>query len=107
MAAGGDSRAMFVVQRAFRRVRRGYDPEEVDRHLRLVSEWFAASRAGQGARDLEARVEERAEAERLRAEAEQVVVEAREEAVRLLAEAGESAAGEREAARADAEAARR
>ena len=24
---------MFVVQRAFSRVRRGYDPDEVDRHL--------------------------------------------------------------------------
>jgi DivIVA domain-containing protein len=28
---------MFVVQRAFSRVRRGYDPDEVDRHLELVS----------------------------------------------------------------------
>jgi len=29
MTAGGDSRSLFVVQRSFRRVRRGYDPEEV------------------------------------------------------------------------------
>ena len=44
MPAEGDSRSLFVVQRAFRRVRRGYDPEEVDRHLELVSEWFSSGR---------------------------------------------------------------
>ena len=49
MPAGGDSRSLFVVQRAFRRVRRGYDPEEVDRHLQLVSEWFASGRGGRTA----------------------------------------------------------
>jgi DivIVA domain-containing protein len=31
------SRSLYVVQRHFRRVRRGYDPEEVDRHLHVVS----------------------------------------------------------------------
>jgi DivIVA domain-containing protein len=35
-----DSRGVFVVQRTFATVRRGYDPDEVDRHLELVSEWF-------------------------------------------------------------------
>jgi DivIVA domain-containing protein len=127
MAAGGDSRSLFVVQRSFRRVRRGYDPEEVDRHLQLVSEWFSHGRAGRTARGLEeelrareaqaeaalteaqrrlehARVEQRAtlEGARLRAEAE--VEEARREAERIVAEAREGAAPERASARAEAEA---
>jgi DivIVA domain-containing protein len=38
---------MFVVQRTFRRVRRGYDPDEVDRHLELVSRWFTSTEVGQ------------------------------------------------------------
>ena len=38
---------MFVVQRAFSRVRRGYDPDEVDRHLELVSQWFTSTDIGQ------------------------------------------------------------
>ena len=46
MPGVGDSRSLFVVQRSFRRVRRGYDPEEVDRHLQLVSEWFSQGRGG-------------------------------------------------------------
>ena len=37
---------MFVVQRAFSRVRRGYDPDEVDRHLELVSQWFTSTDIG-------------------------------------------------------------
>ena len=37
---------MFVVQRSFRRVRRGYDPDEVDRHLELVSQWFTSTDVG-------------------------------------------------------------
>src|SRR3954470_20641126 len=53
MPTGGDSRSLFVVQRAFRRVRRGYDPEEVDRHLQLVSEWFSQGRGGRTAREAE------------------------------------------------------
>ena len=36
--ANGDSRSIYIVQRTFTRVRRGYDPEEVDRHLQLVSD---------------------------------------------------------------------
>src|SRR5918999_1790556 len=62
MASSGESRSVFVVQRAFRRVRRGYDPEEVDRHLQLVSEWFAGSRVGDTAREIEARLQEREQA---------------------------------------------
>ena len=38
---------MFVVQRTFSRVRRGYDPAEVDRHLELVSSWFTSTQVGQ------------------------------------------------------------
>ena len=54
-----DSRSVFVVQRTFGTVRRGYDPDEVDRHLELVSEWFNRGLAG----------EKRAEASRLEEEA--------------------------------------
>ncbi len=36
-------------------VLRGYDPAEVDAHLKRVSEWFSQSRAGQLAREQERR----------------------------------------------------
>ncbi len=52
MSASGQSRSLFVVQRTFSRVRRGYDPDEVDRHLQLVSEWFVGSRMGERAREI-------------------------------------------------------
>src|SRR5919199_5731506 len=110
MPAGGASRSLFVVQRAFRRVRRGYDPEEVDRHLQLVAEWFSHGRAGRTARDLQeelgarereaeaalaqarrqledARVEEHATLEGARLRAAADIEEARREAERILAEA--------------------
>src|SRR3954463_6611467 len=51
MARPGESHAVFVVQRSFRRVRRGYDPDEVERHLQLVSEWFTKTREGEAARE--------------------------------------------------------
>src|SRR3954463_436536 len=54
-----DSRSIFVVQRTFTTVRRGYDPDEVDRHLQLVAEMFNRGRSG----------EQRREAERHQAEA--------------------------------------
>jgi DivIVA domain-containing protein len=124
MAAGGDSRSLFVVQRSFRRVRRGYDPEEVDRHLQLVSEWFSHGRAGRTARQLReeldtrereadaarreaekvlegARVEERATLEGARVRAAGEVEKAAREAERILAEARERAAQELAAARAE------
>ena len=47
MSARGQSLSLFVVQRSFGRVRRGYDPDEVDRHLELVSRWFTSTDAGQ------------------------------------------------------------
>src|SRR3954470_646029 len=92
MPTGGDSRSLFVVQRAFRRVRRGYDPEEVDRHLQLVSEWFSQGRGGRTAREAEqellARERAAAEAEarsRQEVEGERVEAHATLEGARLRA----------------------
>ena len=81
MTAGGDSRSLFVVQRSFRRVRRGYDPDEVDRHLQLVSEWFSSGRGGRTAREAEQALKTReqtatADMERARRQAEGERVEA-------------------------------
>src|ERR671938_60848 len=79
MAGSGESRALFVVQRHFRRVRRGYDPEEVDRHLQLVSEWFKGSLAGQAARELATELDAReraldeAEEQRIETEAREIL----------------------------------
>src|SRR4051794_24067665 len=104
MPTSGDSRSLFVVQRAFRRVRRGYDPEEVDRHLQLVSEWFASGRGGRTAREAEQALNEReraaeaAEEEaRKRIEGQRVEAEAALEGARLKAKGDVEAAG-REAA---------
>src|SRR5450755_5198411 len=76
MAASGEgeTRSVYVVQRHFRRVRRGYDPVEVDRHLQMVSEWFRQSRAGEAARELEKQLRAR----------ERVVAESEERARRLV-----------------------
>ena len=74
MTHSGESRALYVVQRHFRRVRRGYDPGEVDRHLQLVSQWFAEHRVGEVARELQARLQQR----------EDAVVQAEQDARRLL-----------------------
>ena len=74
---------MFVVQRSFRRVRRSYDPDEVDRHLELGSQWFMSTEVGRAfaQQRMELRERERAVAA---SEAEQ----ARESAgARLEAEA--------------------
>jgi DivIVA domain-containing protein len=102
MARSADSLAVFVVQRHFRRVLRGYDPEEVERHLERVSEWFNESRVGQVAREVEARLDARERAvleveakgraeadgaERARREAESTLAEARRKADALVEEA--------------------
>jgi DivIVA domain-containing protein len=50
MSVRGQSLSMFVVQRSFSRVRRGYDPDEVDRHLELVSRWFTSTDAARHSR---------------------------------------------------------
>src|SRR3954470_21753922 len=82
-----DSHSIFVVQRTFTQVRRGYDPYEVDRHLELVAEMFNRGRSG----------EQRREAERHEAEARRGL-----DAPRLEAEATLEGARKR----ADAEIAR-
>ncbi|MDX6722423.1 MAG: DivIVA protein, partial [Solirubrobacteraceae bacterium] len=77
MAGAGESRSLYVVQRHFRRVRRGYDPEEVDRHLHVVSEWLRQGRSGESVRDLEAELHSR----------ERDVAQAEDQARRLLEDA--------------------
>lgn len=103
MAQAGDSRAIFVVQRHFRVVRRGYDPEEVDRHLQLVSEWFSKSGAGRFARQFEATLSER---EARLEDHQQLVSDAEHEARRLIegarVEAEATLEGARLKAKADA-----
>ena len=96
----GETRAAYVIQRHFRRVRKGYDPAEVDRHLQLVSEWFRTSRAAEKAREVreQSAARERAAADR-EVQAERFVESSRLEAeatlegARLRAEADRDAAG--------------
>jgi DivIVA domain-containing protein len=105
---------MFVVQRTFTLVRRGYDPAEVDRHLENVSRWFTSTEVGEAlaherthleAREAEveravagARLEAEATVEgarrRAEADAERTVAAAREEAERITATAREEARAE-------------
>jgi DivIVA domain-containing protein len=59
MSSREQSLSMFVVQRTFRRVRRGYDPVEVDRHLELVSGWFTSTRVGEALSHVRAELQER------------------------------------------------
>src|SRR3954447_20810010 len=101
MSSRGQSLSMFVVQRTFSRVRRGYDPAEVDRHLELVSQWFTSTDAGRALAEERARLHQReAEARQLlegaRLEADATLEGARlraqadaREAERILAEAEE------------------
>src|SRR5919108_2101354 len=56
MSSRDKSLSMFVVQRTFSRVRRGYDPQEVDRHLELVSQWFTTTDAGKAIADERAKL---------------------------------------------------
>src|SRR3954463_1322177 len=111
MTAGGDSRSLFVVQRAFRRVRRGYDPEEVDRHLQLVSEWFSEGRGGGTPREGEQELRHHRRAAALAPEAERAAAEAQEHARMQVegerVEAHATLEGARLKAAADVEAARR
>src|SRR3954454_21245431 len=78
---GMDSRSIFVVQRTFTTVRRGYDPDEVDRHLQLVAEMFNRGRTGEQRREAErAQAEARHELEAARLEAEATLEGARKRA---------------------------
>src|SRR3954471_10195597 len=101
MAGRGETLAMFVVQRTFRTVRKGYDPAEVDRHLELVSEWFTRTDAGEALSAERRRLQER----------EHAVAAAEEQARRALEgaqmEADATLAGARRRAPADEAAAAR
>ena len=59
VSSRGRSLSMFVVQRSFRRARRGYDPDEVDRHLELVSQWFTSTDVGRAFAHERTELEER------------------------------------------------
>ncbi len=112
--AHGDSRSIYIVQRTFTRVRRGYDPEEEDR---AAADTAAAEAALENARD-EAEQERlmaqaRADAEAAAAERDRLLTDAREvlaaahaEHERLLAAAAEEVATAHEAARTQIEAER-
>jgi DivIVA domain-containing protein len=91
MAGRGETMKMFVVQRTFRTVRKGYDPGEVDRHLELVSRWFTQTDAAKALREERERIEER---ERAAAERE-ASAERSLEGVRMEAEATIEAAHRR------------
>src|SRR5690349_3109392 len=124
MSSRGRSLSMFVVQRTFTLVRRGYDPAEVDRHLENVSRWFTSTEVGESlARERTALEQREAEAERAlagarleaeatvegarrRAEADaaRIVAAAREEADRLVTAPREEAERILAAAREEAEA---
>src|SRR6478752_4230938 len=72
MAPSGESHSIFVVQQTFARVRRGYDPDQVDRHLELVAEMFRRGPDVELRRELarrEATIEQEIEAARMEAEA--------------------------------------
>src|SRR5215216_6535639 len=94
MAGRGETLKMFVVQRTFRTVRRGYDPDEVDRHLELVSRWFTQTDAAKALREERERIQER---ERAAAERE-ARAERSLEGVRMEAEATIEGAHRRAAA---------
>jgi DivIVA domain-containing protein len=108
---------MFVVQRSFRRARRGYDPDEVDRHLELVSQWFTSTDAGRAFAEERAQLEAREaavaarEAEQARVvdgarlEADATLEGARRRADAILADAERQRAETVDAARAEAAAA--
>jgi DivIVA domain-containing protein len=103
----GQSLALFVVQRTFPRVRRGYDPDEVDRHLELVSRWFASTPGGEAFAHERTRLAERSREVERELHGAQVEAEAILEGARRRADAdARSAAGLLDQARAEAEAER-
>ena len=81
MSSHGESLSLFVVQRTFTLVRRGYDPEEVDQHLQRVNRMFMSTEAGKAFSHERAALQERErELERLHGEAERALEGARLEA---------------------------
>jgi DivIVA domain-containing protein len=112
VSARGRSLSMFVVQRSFRWVRRGYDPDEVDRHLQLVSQWFTSTDVGRAFTKQRTELEQREravaarEAEQARhVEGARLEADATLEGARRRADAA-AAAADRTLADAGAEAAR-
>src|ERR1700733_8712805 len=102
MSAGNEaeSSSAMAVQRRFDVVLRGYDPAEVDAHLKRVSEWFSQSRAGRLARDQERRFKLREEQVSARErEAHELLAGARVEETALQATASEIVTTARERAR--------
>src|SRR5215217_3216701 len=99
MSSRGQSLSIFVVQRSFSRVRRGYDPDEVDRHLELVSRWFTSTDAGRAFRHERTALQgrERAVASR-EAEMARVIEGARLEAEATLEGARRRADADKQAA---------
>jgi len=101
MSTRGRSLSMFVVQRTFALVRRGYDTQEVDRHLELVASWFQSTDIGAALSHERAQLDQRERAVQ-RAEAElersvrgaQLEAEATLEGARRRAQA-DTGAGER------------
>src|SRR3954451_10000016 len=74
MSSRGRSLSMFVVQRTFTLVRRGYDPAEVDRHLELVAGWSTSTDVGRALSGGRAELEQRErDLERARGELDQSV----------------------------------
>ena len=108
MAGRGETFKTYVVQRTFRTVRKGYDPDEVDRHLERVSRWFTQTDAAQALREERLRIQERehAAAER-EASAERTLEGVRLEAEATLEGAHRRAAAEERAAGEDRETAAR
>src|SRR5215218_10172507 len=99
MSSRGQSLSMFVVQRTFTRVRRGYDPGEVDRHLELVSRWFTSTDAGRAFRHERTALERRERAVASReAEMARVIKGARLEAEATLEGARRRAEADKQAA---------
>jgi DivIVA domain-containing protein len=86
------ARAVYVVQRTFRLVRRGYDPAEVDRHLHLVNEWFTTSGPGREAETIRAQARRQAEEDR-----EQLLAASRTETDQLARKRHEQAEKEADA----------
>src|SRR3954466_8139757 len=85
MASRGESLSLFVIQRTFSLVRRGYDPEEVDRHLEQVSRWFVSTAPGEALSHERAALQERERAlARREAEAAHLLEGARVEAEATL-----------------------
>src|SRR4051794_19480324 len=98
MSSRGQSLSMYVVQRSFGRARNGYDPNEVDRHLELVSRWFTSTDVGVTITREKALLQEREDALRAReAEVERALEGARVEAEATLEGARVLAAADRRA----------